>query len=456
LALLAAWPAAAQAATETEKALAGVMARASGSLAVLRYTVEMETGSRTVLGQAVCVSNDGKLGVFLTTALDPRLHVESLKKFELIVPGIKGQTLKAKLLGIDSWTGLGLVQATEKRDWQVVSFALTSQLAPSQQVYSIGLLMGDPAWPTYLGTAYVSTTLRVPGELVYVIGGRLTGTCSPVFTADGRAIGIVGRQLFLAYEMPTRQGVGTMRMRSQQEAVFFTPVEEFAHVLKEHPVDGTVSRLPWMGVNKFEPVSQDVVDLLQLDKPAVRIDDVIPGHPAAKGGLSNRDVIIEADGKPIEEMATPELSVRNFVRKLMRMKAGETLKLKLLSGRSTKDVTVTLEDMPTRPSEAPRYFNKALGLLVREKVMLDEYLDKSETARVPGLVVMGVVKASPAAVAGIETGDLVTNVNNQPVKTVATFKQIVEGSLAASRTAPVNFLVRREAQAQLITVKPAG
>jgi serine protease Do len=436
--------------------LADVAAKTSGALAVVKYTVEMETGNKTVMGQGICISNANQLGVFLTTALDARMNVESLKDFQVVLPGVEEKTLKAKLLGIDPWTGLGFVQAMEKNEWQVVSFSRTSKLALGQQVASIGLMMGDPAYPVYVGTAYLSSLMRVPGDLAYITGGRLTGTGSPVFATDGRAVGIVGRQLFLGYEMPSQQGMVAMQLRSQQETAFFTPVEEFVHVLENIPSDGKVARLPWMGVNKFEAISKDMADILKLDKPAVKVDEIIPNQPAAKAGLTNRDIIIEVDGKPLEKLATPELSVRNFVRKLMRMRSGEALKLKVLSGRTTKDVTVTLGDMPTRPSEAKRYFNKALGLLVREKVMLDEFLDKSESAKVPGLIVLGMVKGSPAATGAFEGGDVITNVNNQPVKTVDVFQEIVEKSLAGSRTAPINFLVRRGDQAQVITVKPGA
>jgi serine protease Do len=450
--LLAAAPAVAQ--TDTAKALADMVSRASGSLAAVRYTVTMETGSRNVLGQGICISNDKKLGVFLTTALDPRLKVDTLKDFELLAPGLDSKPVKAKLLGIDPWTGLGFLQATEAHDWQVVQFMSASSLTLGQQVMSVGLMMGDPSRPVSIGVAYVGAKLRVPGELVRVAGGRLTGTCSPVFNAAGQAIGIVGRQLFLSYQMPTRRGMVPMRLRSQEEAVFFTPVEEFVHVLKAMPTGGKVARLPWMGVNKFEAVSKDLMDILKLTAPAVKLDEVLPDQPAAKAGLSNRDIIIEVDGKPIEKLATPELSVRNFVRQLMRRKTGTALKLKIISGGTRKDVTVTLADMPMRPSEAPRYFNKAIGLLVREKVTLDEFLDRGPSAKIPGLIVLGVIKDGPAAKSGLQAADLITNINNQPVKRRETFKQIVETSLNASRTAPINFLVRRGSQAQMVTVNP--
>ena len=454
LVLCLALPVAAQA--DTAKFLASVTAKASGAVAVLKYTVKLETGDRTVLGQAICVGEKDGIGVFMTTALNPQMDVGMLTDFELTTPGVDGKTVKAKLLGIDPWTGLGFVQATEKHTWQYVTFSTKSNLALGQQVASIGLMMGDPSRPVYVGTAYVSAKLRVPGELIFVTGGRLTSTCSPVFAADGQAIGIVGRQLYLSFQTPTRRGTAPIKLRSQQESAFFTPVEEFVHVVQDPPLEGKASRLPWMGVNKFEAVGTELAEILKLDKPAVKVDEVIPGQPAATAGLGNSDIIVEVNGAPLEKLATPEMSVRNFVRKLMRMSPGDKIQIKARSGAKTKDVTITLGDMPTRPNEAPREFIRAIGLLVREKVMLDQFLDKTPEAKVQGLLVLGLARDGASVAAGMKPGDGITNVNRQPVTTVKGFRSIVNTSLTVSRTAPINFLVRRGGQAQLITVKPAG
>jgi len=433
--------------------LSEVVAKASGSLAVVKYTVSLETGDRTGAGQAVCIAANG---VFLTTSLDSRMRVEQLKDFQLVLPGEMGKTLKAKLLGIDPWTGLGFVQCMEKHEWQVVQFSRSSQVKLGDQVASVGLMMSDPALPVYVGSAYVSSRLRVPNDLVYVSGGRLTGSCSPVFTADGRAVGIIGRQLPLAYETPTKRGMAPLQLLSQQETAFFTPVEEFVHVLTSIPSDGKVARLPWLGINKFEAVNKDLVDLLKLNKPAVLVKDVIPKQPAATAGIADRDIIIGMNGKPLEELATSDLTVKNFVRQLMRMPVGTSVKFQILSGTTTKDVSIKLEEMPIRPNEAKQYFNKAIGLLVREKVALDEFLDKTGSSTVPGLVVLGMVKDSPAAVSGLQANDVVTNVNNQPVTTADTFKVTVERSLRANSTGPITLLVRRGEEAKVITISPTG
>jgi len=441
---------------QTSKLLGDMVSKASGSLVVVRYTVELETGNRTGVGQAVCISSKDKDGVFLTTSLDPRMRVEELKDFELVLPGNEGKTLKAKLLGIDPWTGLGFVQCLEKRDWQVVQFSSSSQVKLGDEVTSIGLMMSDPSWPVYVGSAYVSSKLRVPNDLVFVNGGRLTGSCSPVFNANGQAIGIIGRQLPLGYTAPTERGMAPLQLVDEQQAAFFTPVEEFVHILKSIPSDGKVARLPWLGINKFETVNPDLYKMLKLDKPGVKIDEVIPSQPAAKAGLADFNVIVEMDGKPVEKLATPDLTVKNFVRQLMRMRVGTVVKLKVLgvSGEPSKEVNVTLEEMPIRPNEAKQYLNKSIGLLIREKVPLDIFLDKTGSSTVSGLIVVGMVKDSPVVTAGLQGGDVITNVNNQPVKTVDSFKEIVEKSLISNPTEPIQMLIRRGEQGQGITVRP--
>ena len=53
LVLCVAWPAVAQ--TDVPKVLSGIVSKTSGALAVIRYTVQMETGDRKVLGHGASV-----------------------------------------------------------------------------------------------------------------------------------------------------------------------------------------------------------------------------------------------------------------------------------------------------------------------------------------------------------------------------------------------------------------
>jgi len=228
-------------------------------------------------------------------------------------------------------------------------------------------------------------------------------------------------------------------------------------VIAKPPMDGKVARLPWLGINKFEALDKKTQLAMKLEVPGVKIDDVIPRHPAAQAGLEKRDIIIEVNGKPIEKLATPNLTVQNFVRQLMRMKAGTVVKIKVFRGiAGTKEVVVQLEEMPIRPNEAKQYYNKTIGVVIREQVPLDEFIDKTGSSAVKGVVVVAVARNSSAALGDVQPRDVVTMVNNKKTETADAFQEAVEGSLAAGRTNPIQVLIRRGQEAKVLTVRPTA
>jgi len=448
--LLMIQPVAAQA--DTAKLLAEISGRTTNTLAMVRCTLENEAGSQAIAGQGICIDPSG---VFMTLALSPRLQVDSLKNFALVIPGVEGETIKAELLGIDELTGIGFVRAVEPHKWSAIRFEQRSELSAGQQVASVGLLPSDTGYAPYLGAGYVSAMIRRPEQLVYVAGGKLTCVCSPVFTADARVVGIVGPQPFGGYEMVTARGTVSLRLRNQQETTYFMPVEEFVHVLSDIPAPDKPQRLPWLGVLKFEGVGKDLAELMRLDRPGVMIDQVIASQPAAKAGLKDRDIIVAIDGQNLQRLPTSDLTARNFVKTLMRLKIGQEITLVVQRGTELKSVTLKLEAMPVRPTEAKRYFNEALGLTVRERVMLDRYLVKSSTADVPGLLVVYLQKDGPASKAGLEFNDIVTGINDQPVRTVASFKRTLQSALTDAPSRSVNLVVHRGDRLQVISIQPS-
>ncbi len=440
-----------RAGADTGKMIAEIHARNAAALKTVRFTVEDETGTQTVTGVGICID---PRGVFMTTALNTRAPVGSLKDFQIVASGVDGKVTKAELLGIEPGTGLGFVRAIGGGTWTAVKFA-SPPLKVGQRVVSLGLMSKDMGFPAYVGVGYVSAVLRAPGDLVYVTGGRLTSPGSPVFDASGRAIGIVAEQLPVGYKAFTNRGAMNLALKGLQETAYFTPTREFAHVLRNIPSGGKARRLPWLGIGKFEWVNDATAKLRKLDRPGIMIDQVIPSHPADEVGLKNGDIIIAVDGRNVEKFPTPDLTVRNFRRQMTRRAVGEEVKLTVLAGTVRRDVTVKLASMPKLPLEAKRYFSRPLGFVVREKVMLDKYLDDSPTAEAAGLLVIAVAPRGLAARDGLRAGDLVSKVNGLDVTTVSGFKGVVERALAETPNRSVDLLVRRGNQAQEIKIRPS-
>jgi serine protease Do len=397
----------------------------------------------------VCITADP--AVFITLGLNARVPPGSFNNFVLVPANAPDKTIKAELLGVDPETNIAFLRATEPYAWGVVQFAPKAGLTVGQPVASIGLLGREMNYQPYVGVGYVSAILGLPDNLDYVTGGKLTVPGSPVFNADGRAVGLVGSQQFLDYQMAMGSRMTTLSMRGQDETAFFMPVDEFAHVLVNIPASpAQVRRLPWIGVLNFSGISKEVADIMKLQGAGVMVEGVIPDGPAAKAGLADRDVILAVNGEKFPVAANPDTAALALQRKLYRMTIGSKVTLTVKRGDTTKDYEVSLAALPQLPYEAKRYLNMAMGFLVREKIDLDRYMDKSLAANVPGLLVLAA--DGPAASAGLHEGDLITTVNNTPVTTTAGLKDAVEASAKGGK--PVVIVVRRGEQTQTITIQP--
>jgi S1-C subfamily serine protease len=452
-----AWPLSADA--QDKNWASEAFTKCSGSLAIMTCRQEDEIAApRTLSAPAVCIAlREGKFGVLLTPAFSTRTRPEMLKDFKLILPGRKPKTLGARLLGIDPESGVGFVEATDPHTWTVTKFAKAA-LTPGQSVVSVGLFSPSPDYhEPCIGVGHVSTTIYLPEPLVYVTGGGLTSTGSLVFTPNsgGKAVGIVLRQPYEDHQMMTNRGAQTIRIRSQQTSQFFTPTEEIAHILNPIPTPGSPRKLSWIGVLKFLAITSERAKSMKLDRPGVLVDQVIPGDIGEKAGLVNQDVVVAVNDAPLPAMPSPNMVAKDLLRQIRRMRPGAKLKLSVITAKGQpKTVNMVIGEMPLQPQNAKRYFAKTLGILVREKVPLDKYIDTSPTAGVPGLVVLTVGRDGPAALAGLKANDVVTRIGDQDITTVRAFETVLTEAATKRAEQTIILLVRRGTQNIPISIRP--
>jgi len=426
-----------------------IAAKANTTIAFFRGTMVDELGSRMVLGPAICIST--KPDIFITIALDTRIDPKTLSDFVLNPPGRSDVSVKAELLGIDPETGIAFLRGIESYQWTAVEFTRKSNLTVGQPVVSLGLWPEETGFEPYLGFAYFSSFVRMPQQTAYVTGGLLTNIGSVVFNADGKAIGLISGQRFLNYQTVINERMTNLSLKSQQLTSFFLPVEEFAYVLETIPTSPQqVRRLPWIGVLGFSGVSKEVAEIMNLDRPGVMIDNIIPDYPAAKAGLKDRDVIIAVNDKPLQRLGTSDLVAADLERQLLRMQAGANVKLTVMQGQETKDVTVKLEEMPQRPDEANRYLDQKLGMLIREKVDLDKYTGSK--TQLAGVIVMLLGQDAPATRANIQPGDVITGANSQSISSLDDYKKVVTTAVEKDPSKSVVFSIRRGEQDMSVSV----
>jgi len=408
----------AAAAADTERLLAMAAKQTDGALAVLSFKLTHELGTRPMSGEAICIDPSG---LFVSFLFSSTMRAEDLSDFELLTLGLGGQTFKAKLVGIDPEIGMGFVQALGGQ-WKALSFAQKANLYIGQEVVSVGVMPPETGYTRYFGSAYVSALIRVPERQVYVTGGTLTSVGSPVLASDGRVVGIVHRQLPLSQDfIQTDRGRVAVRKAGEHEAAFFMPVDEFHHVIANA---GKERKLSWTGIIRFKPLGEDLSGIMKLDRPGVMIDKIAPGTPADQAKLQSRDVIVSVNGQSIEELGAPMLTARNLERTLTRMPVGSQVQLSVFREGKVMEVTLTTAEMPTMPYQAQRYYSTALGLGVRQRIAIDDYLEDSGIAKVPGVIVYLVVPNSPAAGARVQENDVLSTVAGAAVTTIDAFKNI--------------------------------
>ncbi|HKM49024.1 MAG TPA: Do family serine endopeptidase [Terriglobales bacterium] len=187
----------------------------------------------------------------------------------------------------------------------------------------------------------------------------------------------------------------------------------------------------------------------------VTVSNVVSGSPADEAGLKIGDTITSVDGKDVK-------SGDDLVADIASRKPGSKAKLAFVRNGKKQDTTVTIADRSklfasrlgeedeNQSEEAPKA--SKFGLTVRS--ITPDLADRMGITASKGVVVSDVKQGSFAEDLGLNRGDVVLEVNKQPVNSPDDFTKI-ESSLKSGQD--VVFLVRpRGARAQDGTIFLAG
>ena len=187
----------------------------------------------------------------------------------------------------------------------------------------------------------------------------------------------------------------------------------------------------------------------------VTVSDVVSGSPADQAGLKVGDTITSIEGKNLK-------NGDDLVADIASRKPGSKVKLAFVRNGKKQDATVTIADRAklfaarlgdeeeNQNEEAPKA--SKFGVTVRN--ITPDLADRLGIAPGRGVVVQDVKQGSFAEDVGLNRGDVVLEVNKQPVNTPDDFTKI-ESSLKSGQD--VVFLVRpRGARVQDGTIFLAG
>jgi serine protease Do len=217
--------------------------------------------------------------------------------------------------------------------------------------------------------------------------------------AEGRLIGI---NTAILSRSGGNQGIG-----------FAIPTNLSRDVMESLVRDGKVTR-GYLGV-LIQDVTPALAQEFKLkDRQGALVGDVVPDGPAEKAGLKSGDVVLEFNGKAVRDSRQLKLQVA-------RVKPGENVPVTVLRNGSSKTLNVAVDELPGTEKLAKADTSNDSDTEALKGVAVGDLDSRTrQELKIPrnvqGAVVTDLDPASAAREAGLKPGDVIVEINRQPVK----------------------------------------
>jgi len=328
---------------------------------------------------------------------------------------------QAEVVGLDPASDLAVLKIDEKK-LPFLNFANSDQAKVGEWVLAIG----SPFGLDYSVSAGIISALgrSVPadGRQNYVpfiqtdVAINPGNSGGPLFDLDGNVVGI-NSQIY------TRSG-GSIGLS------FAIPSNLAVNVVEQLKDNGRVDR-GWLGV-VIQDVDNDLALSFGLDRPqGALISQMERGGPAEKSGLEVGDVILEFNGRRIDTSSDLPYAVGP-------VRAGSTVEALVMRKGNKQTVNVTVgtrgADNFQLAEAAPASIDSRIGVVVEAMTN-----DIRNQVGIDGVVITKVVPESPAAVAGIQEGDVLVQLGFDNVTSLDDFAKI-EKDLPVNKPQPIRVI----------------
>jgi serine protease Do len=383
------------------------------------------------LGSGVIVTHDGYL-------LTNHHVIDGADEIEVETAG--GRTYRVKVVGSDAPSDLAVLRIdgsnlpmlrlgdSDKVRVGDVVLAVGNPLGVGQTV-TAGIIsakerstgMGNGTFESFLQTDAPINRGNSGGALVNT-AGELIGINSQILSTSG------GGSIGIGFAIPSNM----------------------ARQVSEQLIKAGSVRRGKLGVS-IQPLTPDISSSLGMkDTRGVIVNFVEPGSPADRAGIQQGDVITQLNGAPVESGNTFRNSIAGMV-------PGSEVTITIVRGGQQQQLKAKLAELGAagggsqeqggggEPPEPSGRFGMSINPLTPD--IARQLGIRPGSA---GVVVTDVDPAGAAAEAGIEPGDLILQVNRQPVRSVDDLRN----ALTRSTNAPALLLMQRQQNQFFVTIRP--
>ncbi len=340
---------------------------------------------------------------------------------------------KAKVIGTDPKSDIAVIKI-DATNLSPITIADSSKV----QVGDYALAVGDPFGVGQTVTmGIVSATgrshlgIEAYEDFIQTDAPINPGNSGGALINDrGELIGI--NTAIIAHGSEGNQGIG-----------FAIPANMARNVMQQIVEHGKVTRA-YLGIVPQDVTPDIAKQFGEKEARGALVADVSAGSPAQKGGLERGDIILDVNGKPVADS--------NELRMTISMMAPDSdAKLKVLRNGSEREIAVKLDTMPTEQAsksedKSDGSANSALSGVSVDNLDAQSASDLGLSPNTKGVVVTNVDPSSEAAEAGLRRGDVIQEVNRQPVKNTSDF----ERAMRSSKDKPL-LLVNRNGSTMYLT-----
>ncbi|HYY31437.1 MAG TPA: PDZ domain-containing protein, partial [Chthoniobacterales bacterium] len=225
--------------------------------------------------------------------------------------------------------------------------------------------------------------------------------------SGGALVDLEGRLVGINTEILTRSG-------GNQGIGFAVPSDLCRWVMDSLVKYGHVNR-GFLGV-EIQDLTPGLAQAFKVNNDqGALVSSITPGTAAAAAGLQSGDVIVEFNGQPVQDASQLKLRVAETG-------PGATIPVVVMRNGERKTLDVTLKEQPAKQVANATENNQnnggqdALHGVAVSDLNSDTRSELNIPADVQGALITEVDPASPSYEAGLRTGDVILEINHQPVK----------------------------------------
>ena len=366
---------------------------------------------------------------------------------EITVNFPDGQSLEATLVGTDPKTDIALLKVEPTAPLVFVNFGDSDAIRVGDWVLAIGnpFGLGGSVSAGIVSARnrdinagpyddFIQTDAAInkgnSGGPLFNMAGDVIGVNSAIISPTGGSIGI-------GFSVPANLAKGVVGQ------------------LKQYGM----TRRGWLGV-RIQSVNDEMAEALGMEKAmGALVADVTADGPAESGGIQPGDVIIKFDGKDVVLMRDlPRMVADTDVDKSVRVvvfRKGKTETLLITIALLEEETAPVAVKSPEDDSGATDALELTELGLTRGSISADVRTQFGIPDDVSGVVVVDVANGGAADEKGIQAGDVIVEVGQEPVNTPGEVDARVADAVAAGRKS-VLFLIQSGGDLRFVPLAVGG